>query len=56
MNLTQYREFSPRYTRDILNRCNARELVVLVAAFGIEAVAKRMGVDVTKLLEISNKA
>lgn len=53
-NQNQPREMSERYTREILNRCTARELVVLAAAFGIEEVAKRMGLDVQNLLEKTN--
>jgi hypothetical protein len=45
---------SPLYTRELLNRCTARELVILAAAFGIEAVARRMGLDVQNLLEKTN--
>lgn len=50
----QPREMSPLYTRELLNRCTARELVILAAAFGIEAVARRMGLDVQNLLEKTN--
>ncbi len=36
-------ELSPRWTKDILLRCSSRELLVVVAAYGTLAVAKRMG-------------
>jgi hypothetical protein len=34
---------SDRWTREILLRCSPRELLVVVAAYGALAVAKRMG-------------
>ncbi len=48
------RTLSERYTRELLNRCTARELVVLAATFGIEAIANRMGINIEKLLEKTN--
>jgi hypothetical protein len=45
------REMSPRWTRGLLERCAPREIVVLVAAYGAQQVADRLGVDIQKLIE-----
>lgn len=46
------RELSPRWTRELLNRCTPKELLVICAAYGTEAVARRMGyTDVAKFAE-----
>jgi hypothetical protein len=43
------RELGPRWTRELLNRCSPKELLVICAAYGTDAVARRMGyVDVEK--------
>jgi hypothetical protein len=38
-----YKELGPRWTRELLLRCTPREMLVIVAAYGAVAVAKRMG-------------
>ena len=46
------KELSPRWTRDILCRCTPRELLVVCAAYGTEAVARRMGyTDIEKFAQ-----
>jgi hypothetical protein len=48
----QIKELGPRWTRELLERCSPRELLVITAAYGIEAVARRMGyVDVEKFAQ-----
>jgi len=49
---TEVRQLSERWTRELLNRCTPRELMVICAAYGVEAVARRMGyADVAKFAE-----
>jgi len=48
----QVDELSPRFTKEMLRRCTARELLVLTARYGIPAIAKRMGyVDIVEFYE-----
>jgi hypothetical protein len=43
------RELSQRWTRELLERCTPRELLVVCAAYGTDVVARRMGyADVAK--------
>jgi hypothetical protein len=52
MPQTQFRDMSTRWTREILERCTPREMLVLVAAFGAAQIAKRMGyTDIQKFLQ-----
>ena len=46
------KELGPRWTRELLERCTPRELLVVCAAYGTAAVARRMGyVDVEKFAQ-----
>jgi hypothetical protein len=48
----QPKVLSPRWTREILERCNAREILVIVAAYGAAQVARRMGYsDIEKIIQ-----
>jgi hypothetical protein len=48
----EIRELGPLWTRELLNRCTPRELLVICAAYGTAAVARRMGyVDVEKFAQ-----
>jgi len=42
-NQNEVKELSARWTKEILRRCTPRELLVMVAAYGPLAIAKRMG-------------
>jgi len=41
--MEQYKPLSERWTKDLLRRCSPREMLVIVAAYGALAVARRMG-------------
>jgi hypothetical protein len=46
------KELGPRWTKELLNRCTPREILVITAAYGLDAVAHRMGyVDVAKFAQ-----
>lgn len=46
------KELGPRWTRELLNRCTPREILVITAAYGLDAVARRMGhTDVAKFAQ-----
>ena len=46
------KELGPRWTRELLERCSPREILVITAAYGLDAVARRIGyVDVAKFAE-----
>jgi len=48
----QNNPMSERWTREILRRCSPREILVIVAEYGVEQVARRMGyADIQKFLE-----
>jgi len=48
----QTKELGPRWTGEILRRCTPREILVLVAAYGALAVARRMGyADIQNFIE-----
>ena len=48
----EFKELGPRWTRELLERCSPRELLVICAAYGTDAVARRMGyVDVEKFAQ-----
>lgn len=32
-----------RWTRDLLSRCTAKELIIVIAAYGLEPVVQRLG-------------
>ena len=43
---------SPRWTKGILLRCTPREMLVIVAEYGVAQVAQRMGYsDIQKFVE-----
>ena len=43
---------SPRWTKQLLECCTPRELLVIVAAYGADQVAKRMGyTDIQKFIQ-----
>jgi hypothetical protein len=43
---------SPRWTKQILERCTPREMLVIVAEYGVSQVAARMGyTDIQKFVE-----
>lgn len=47
----QSNELSPRWTPEVLRRCTPREILVIVVAYGAEAVAARLGyADVQKFI------
>ena len=42
----QHKTFPPfpeRWTSELLKRCTGRELVIVIAKYGLEAVAQRIG-------------
>jgi hypothetical protein len=48
----QIKELGPRWTRELLERCSPREMLVITAAYGVDAVARRMGyTDVEKFAQ-----
>lgn len=52
MQQEQPKVLSPRWTKQLLERCTPRELLVIVAAYGAEQVAKRMGyTDIQKFIQ-----
>ena len=52
MEQQKLKELSNRWTKEILERCTPRELLVIVAAYGAAQVAKRMGCnDILKFIE-----
>lgn len=36
-------QLSERWTAQLLHRCTPKELVVLIAVYGVEIIARRMG-------------
>jgi hypothetical protein len=50
--MEQTKQLSPRWTKEILLRCNPREMLVIVAEYGVAQVAARMGFkDIQKFAE-----
>jgi len=50
--MAQQNKLSPRWTSDLLHRCTPKELVVLIAVYGLQEIAIRMGYsDVAKFVE-----
>lgn len=48
----EVKHLSERFTKEMLLRCTARELIVLIGEYGIVAIAKRMGYsDIVQFLE-----
>jgi hypothetical protein len=48
----EIKELGPRWTRELLERCSPRELLVITAAYGVDAVARRMGyLDIEKFAQ-----
>jgi hypothetical protein len=46
------KELGPRWTRELLERCSPREILVITAAYGLDAVARRIGyTDVAKFAQ-----
>jgi hypothetical protein len=46
------KELGPRWTRELLERCSPREILVIAAAYGLDAVARRIGyTDVAKFAQ-----
>jgi hypothetical protein len=46
------KQLGPRWTKQILERCTPRELLVVAAEYGIAQVATRMGyTDIQKFVE-----
>ena len=43
MEQKQTKEFSSRWAKELLERCTPREILVIVAAYSVEQVARRMG-------------
>jgi hypothetical protein len=43
MEQQETKMMSQRWTREILERCTPRELLVIVAEYGVKEVAQRMG-------------
>ncbi len=39
----EIKQLGPRWTRELLERCSPKELLVICAAYGTDAVARRMG-------------
>ncbi len=43
---------SQRWTKELLEHCTPREILVIAAAYGVEQVARRMGyTDIQKFIE-----
>lgn len=50
--MEQAKQLGPRWTKQLLERCTLRELLVIVAEYGIPQVAARMGyTDIQKFAE-----
>ena len=48
----QPKQLSPRWTKELLEHCTPREILVIVAAYSVEAVARRMGyTDIQKFIQ-----
>ncbi len=45
MQSEQVKQLGPRWTRELLRRCTPKEIIVLCGAYGVPAVAKRLGYD-----------
>jgi hypothetical protein len=45
------RALSVRFSRELLLRCSIPELLIIVQAYGVDAVAKRMGYDLEALMK-----
>jgi hypothetical protein len=43
MSQQAVKELGPRWTRELLERCTPKEVLVVSACYGIDQVAKRMG-------------
>jgi len=54
MIVEQDKQMSKYWTKEILSRCTPRELVVITAAYGVQAVAERMDIDIQKFIEDNN--
>ena len=55
MSEQQIKALGPRWTAEILRRCTPREILVLVAAYGAQAVAQRLEyADIQKFIEDNN--
>jgi hypothetical protein len=52
MQQEQPKQLSPRWTKELLERCTPREILVIAAAYSVEQVAKRMGyTDIQKFIQ-----
>jgi hypothetical protein len=52
MQQQQPKVLSPRWTKEILERCTPREILVIAAAYGVEQVARRMEyTDIQKFIQ-----
>ena len=48
----EIKELGPRWTQELLERCSPREILVITAAYGLDAVARRIGyTDVAKFAQ-----
>jgi hypothetical protein len=43
MQLKTFPPFPERWTAELLKRCTGRELVIVIAKFGLEAIVQRIG-------------
>lgn len=52
MRQEQHKQLSPRWTKELLERCTPREILVVIAAYGAAQVARRMGYsDIEKFIQ-----